>query len=99
MTMVALLYVAVVTPFELAFLNPAPTDPIFILNRLLDFIFTADLIMYVNVPAGLVPCLLPHTGVCVCVCGLHRTFFLSYRDSETLLWVYDLKLIAKRYLR
>lgn len=66
MTMVALLYVAVVTPFELAFLNPAPTDPIFILNRLLDFIFTADLIMYVNVPAAFChACCL--TQECVCV--------------------------------
>jgi len=44
-TSAALLYVAIVTPFEVAFLTSSGSiDPLFVINRLLDVIFFCDLI-------------------------------------------------------
>jgi len=47
LTTIALLFIALVTPFEVAFLPAAnsPTAPLFLLNRLLDLIFIVDLIL------------------------------------------------------
>ena len=44
-TAVALLYTAVMTPYEVGFMQPAENwyDPIFLINRLLDVIFIVDM--------------------------------------------------------
>ena len=45
MPTIALFFIALVTPFEVAFLPAAdsPTEPLFLINRLLDLVFTFDL--------------------------------------------------------
>ena len=43
----ALIYTALVSPFETGFLteNDSATEPLFIINRLVDFVFTVDLVL------------------------------------------------------
>ena len=46
-TGVCLIFTAIVTPFEVALL-PSPTDaaePLFVINRVVDFIFTVDMVL------------------------------------------------------
>ena len=48
--MIALIFTALVTPYEVAFLIPPPmeerlTDPLFLINRVVDLIFVVDMLL------------------------------------------------------
>lgn len=47
LTALALLFTATITPYEVAFVAPAVTggEPIFIINRIIDFVFIVDFVM------------------------------------------------------
>ena len=47
LTLVCLIVVAVLTPFELAFLEVRIGDPLFAINRVIDTVFVLDIILYV----------------------------------------------------
>ena len=47
LTLLCLILVALVTPYELAFLNPGPGDTVFIMNRVIDSVFIFDILLCV----------------------------------------------------
>ncbi|KAK3240751.1 hypothetical protein CYMTET_49426 [Cymbomonas tetramitiformis] len=66
-----LLYTATITPYEVAFLEPA-WDAMFVCNRIVDVCFLTDIIL---------------------------NLFIAYFDGVSGTWVYDLRLIRKRYIK
>ena len=93
-----IMYTAIVTPFEIAFLN-TKLDTLFVVNRIVDLFFVGDIVInfilaYYNPKDHMVQRTFPVSFIfCFWLLHAHEFCFAMFMQ-----WVTDLKLIAHRYL-